>query len=237
MFFPTVAGARDVTAIVNAARARGVRLAEWTVGGQWWGLVAEPATPARTAFVLHGNAGWAGDRLYYLAPLLARGCRVVLFEYPGYGPRAGAATVENVLAATRRALEEAPRTWPEPLLPVGESLGAGLIAQLAKNYEPQLAGLVLITPWDSLRTVAKMHYPWLPVGLFLEHPMDSVAALKSFGKPIAVLVAGRDEIVGPEGGRTLARAVGARLVVLPDAGHNDWPALMSEARWDELLAL
>lgn len=243
MFFPTPAGAGDVAAVLRTAEAHDIRLREWTVAGEWWGFVAEPAaagareSPAATAIVLHGNAGWAGDRLYYLAPLLDRGWRVVLLEYPGYGPRPGEATVANVLAAAESALVQAERSWPGPLLPVGESLGAGLIAQLATRHEGRIAGLVLITPWDSLRTVARMHYPWLPASLFLEHPLDSVAALKRFGRPVSVLVAGRDEIVGPAGGRKLAQALDvAKLVVLPDAGHNDWPPAMSAADWDELLA-
>jgi pimeloyl-ACP methyl ester carboxylesterase len=187
--------------------------------------------------VFHGNAGWAGDRLYYLAPLLSRGYRVILVEYPGYGARSGRPTVETVLAAAERAVDEAGRVWPGPLLLIGESLGAGLIAQLARRYESRLAGIVLITPWDSLRTVVRMHYPWLPGGWVLEHPLDSVAALQSFARPITVLVAGRDEIVGAAGGEALARTLGvSKLVVLPEAGHNDWASAMTSAHWDELLA-
>jgi hypothetical protein len=50
-----------------------------------------------------------------------------------------------------------------------------------------------------------------------------------------VLVAWRQEIVGADGGRALAASLGARLVELPAAGHNDWLYAMTERHWDELL--
>ncbi len=243
MFFPTRTGAADVAQVLRAADTRVARLREWTVAGEWCGLVAEPVAapassgPRPTALIFHGNAGWAGDRLYYLEPLVRRGWRVVLAEYPGYGPRPGEATVAGLLAATDQAIGAALQAWPGPLVLVGESLRAGLIAQHAQRHEARLAGLVLVTPWDSLRTVAQKHYGWLPIDWVLRHPLDSVAALKGFAKPVTVLVAGQDEIVGAEGGQALARSPGvARLVVLPDAGHNDWLFAMSPGDWDALLA-
>jgi pimeloyl-ACP methyl ester carboxylesterase len=237
MFFPTRVAAADVQDVLRATPG----LREWSIGGEWRGFVAEPAErdpsrPLPTALVFHGNAGWAADRLYYVEPLVRRGFRVVLAEYPGYGARTGTATVASLLAATERAIHDTLQASPGALVLVGESLGAGLIAEHAKRHEARLAGLVLVTPWDSLRNVAKMHYGWLPVDWLLAHPLDSVAALKGFSKPVSVLVAGRDEIVGAAGGRALAASLAAALVELPDAGHNDWLFAMTEREWDALLA-
>jgi hypothetical protein len=140
-----------------------------------------------------------------------------------------------VLDATGRAIAAALETWPGPLVLVGESLGAALVAQHARRHEERLAGLVLVTPWDDLRSVAKKHYPALLVGLALRHPLDSVAALQGFAKPVTVLVALGDEVVGAEGGRRLARALGAHVVEV-EGGHNDWLYAMTPAQWDALLA-
>jgi hypothetical protein len=238
MFYPSRVGADEVREAIVVARVRfGAELREWHVASESWGLLAEPVPGRGTALVFHGNAGWAGDRLYYLAPLLARGYRVVLAEYPGYGMRSGDATVEGVVAFADRAVTEASRAWPGDLLLVGESLGAGVIAQVALQHEAKIKGVVLITPWDSLRTLARAHYPWLPASIFLKHPMDSIAALQSLRKPIAVLVAERDEIVGAAGGLALAQALSvARLVRLPRSGHNDWLEAMTARDWNELLS-
>jgi pimeloyl-ACP methyl ester carboxylesterase len=242
MFYPTRVGAAEVREVIAFAREHfGAEVREWRVAGEYWGLVAEPVPrfgAARgTALVFHGNAGWAGDRLYYLTPFLARGYRVVLVEYPGYGMRYAEPTVECVLGFADSVVTKASQAWPGGLLVVGESLGAGIVAQLGVQHEAQVKGLVLITPWDSLRTLARMHYPWLPASLFLKHPMDSIAALRSFRKPIAVLVADRDEIVGAAGGLALAQTLAvARLVRLRNSGHNDWLGAMTSRHWDELLS-
>ena len=242
MFYPARVGAGEVREVIAFARDHfGADVREWYVAGEYSGLVAEPVSRVGasrgTALVFGGNAGWAGDRLYYLAPFLARGYRVVLAEYPGYGMRSGETTVERVLGFADSAVTEALLAWSGDLLLVGESLGAGIVAQLGMQHEPKVKGLVLITPWDSLRTLARTHYPWLPASLFLKHPMDSIAALRFFHKPIAVLVADRDEIVGAAGGLALAQALAvARLVRLPNSGHNDWLGAMTSRHWDELLS-
>ena len=242
MFYPVRVSADELRRVIAFAREHfNAEVREWDVGGESSGLVIERVSSGGatrgTALVFHGNAGWAGDRLYYLPPLLARGYRVVLAEYPGYGMRSGQPTVEGVLAFADRAVTAASLTWPGDLLIVGESLGAGVAAHVAVQHEARIKGIVLITPWDSLRTLARVHYPWLPASLLLKHPMDSIAALRSFRKPIAVLVADRDDIVGAAGGLTLARELAvARLVRLPDSGHNDWLGAMTLRHWDELLS-
>jgi pimeloyl-ACP methyl ester carboxylesterase len=242
MFYPARVGAGEVREVIAFAREQfSAEVREWHVAGEHWGLVAEPVSPGAaargTALVFHGNAGWAGDRLYYFAPLLARGYRVVLAEYPGYGMRSGEATVERVLGFADSAVIETSRAWPGDLVIVGESLGAGIAAQLGLQHERKIKGLVLITPWDSLRTLARMHYSWLPAKVFLKHSMDSIAGVRSFSKTVAVLVADRDEIVGAAGGLALAKALAvARLVRLPNSGHNDWLAAMTLRHWDELLS-
>jgi uncharacterized protein len=242
MFYPARVSAGEVREVIAFARKQfGAEVREWYAAGEYWGLVAEPVSPvgaARgTALIFPGNAGWAGDRLYYLAPFLARGYRVVLAEYPGYGMRSGETTVERVLGFADSAVTEAAHAWPGDLVIVGESLGAGIAAQLGERHEAKVKGIVLITPWDSLRTLARKHYPWLPASLFLKHPMDSIAALRSFRKPITMLVADRDEIVGAAGGLALAQALAVvRLVRLPNSGHNDWLGAMSLRDWDELLS-
>ncbi len=67
-------------------------LRAWPTAQDFRGLVAEPAGAVRgTAIAFHGNAGHAGHRIFFAAALtLTRlGWRVILAEYPGYGPRGG----------------------------------------------------------------------------------------------------------------------------------------------------
>jgi pimeloyl-ACP methyl ester carboxylesterase len=121
------------------------------------------------------------------------------------------------------------------LLVVGESLGAGVAAAATARHRDQVAALMLITPWDRLEHVAAHHYPWLPVKWLLRDRYDSAAHLAGYRRPVLVAVAERDDIVPARFGDALYRALPGpkRLQLMPGAGHNDWPARVDAAWWQQ----
>ena len=208
-------------------------LQAWPSAQEFRGLAAEPGGAARgTVIVFHGNAGHAGHRAYYATALTRLGFRVLLAEYPGYGPRGGDVGERSLVEDARQTLALAHRAYGPPLLVIGESLGAGVAAAAAAQAREQVAGLMLITPWDRLVHVAAYHYPWLPVSWLLRDRYDSAAHLASFGRPVLVVVAGRDRVVPARLGVALHEALSPpkRLLTIEEAGHNDWPGLV-DARW------
>ena len=210
------------------------RLAAWPSPKDFRGLVAEPAGPARgTAIVFHGNAGHAGHRAFYADALTRLGLRVILAEYPGYGPRDGALGEESLVGDAAQSLALAHRLHGAPLLVVGESLGAGVAAAAAARQPAVVAGLLLITPWDRLQNVASHHYPWLPVQWLLRDRYDSATHLASPVAPVMVAVAARDDIVPSRFGIALYQALPEpkRLAVIEGAGHNDWIGRIDAAWW------
>ena len=209
-------------------------LAAWPAAEGFRGLVAEPAGPARgTAIVFHGNAGHAGHRDAYVAALRPLGLRVILAEYPGYGPRDGALGEASLVADAAESIALAYGQYGAPLLVIGESLGAGVAAAAAARQPEAVAALMLITPWDRLQNIASYHYPWLPVKWLLRDQYDSAAHLATIGRPVLVVVAERDDIVPARFGEALYQGLGApkELRVLPSAGHNNWWNYVDEAWW------
>jgi pimeloyl-ACP methyl ester carboxylesterase len=97
-----------------------------------------------------------------------------------------------------------------------------------------LAGVVLATPFDSLESVAKHHYPFAPVSLILRHRFDSLALAPHIGVPMLCIVAERDSIIPAEHARRLFAAWQGdkRLVSIPNADHNDVSA--NAAFWREI---
>ena len=234
LYFPTRAPLSDVTA----------SLAAWPDPQDFRGLLAEPghedhaAGRRGTAVVFHGNAGHAGHRLHYARALTDLGLRVILAEYPGYGARAGTPGEQALVADAQRTISLAAERHGEPLLVVGESLGAAVAASAAARQAEQVAGLLLITPWDRLESVAGHHYPWLPVGWLLRDRYDTVENLRHFERPVVIVLADEDEIVPARLGRTLHEGLGrkSRLVTIPGAGHNDWPTAVDATWWRSTLA-
>ena len=209
-------------------------LRAWPAPQDFRGLVAEPVGIVRgTAIVFHGNAGHAGHREYYATALTRLGLRVILAEYPGYGPRGGVVGERHLVDDAEQTVVLAHRLYGSPLLLVGESLGAGVAAAAGARQCDKTAGLLLITPWDRLEHVAAYHYPWLPVKWLLRDRYDSAAHLAAFGRPVVVAVAERDSIVPARFGSALYAALPdpKRFAVIQAADHNDWVERLDDAWW------
>ena len=208
-------------------------LAPWPDAGSYRGLLAEPKAPVRATLLLfHGNAGHAANRGWYAGRLGRLGVRVILAEYPGYGPRPGKLGEASLVPDAIETVAQVRRQFSGPLILAGESLGAGVAAAAAKVSD--VDALLLITPWDSLKNVAGHHYPWLPVGWLLREQHDSAGNLAAFRGRVAVVVAEQDSIVPAKYGRALFANLPEpkRLWTIPGAEHNDWWSRVDEAWWE-----
>jgi pimeloyl-ACP methyl ester carboxylesterase len=192
------------------------------------GLIAanEAPAPNGTIVLFHGNGGTALDRGFYLKPFMELGFRVILAEYPKYGGRPGKVGEKPFVAAGMETVRLAFEQYGQPLYLVGESLGCGVAAAIAKQTSVPIAGIILITPWDTLASVAKSLFPFLPVKLVLTDKYDSIENLQAFKKKISVIGAERDEILPIKHAINLYNALPEgkkRMWIIKGAGHNDWP--------------
>jgi alpha-beta hydrolase superfamily lysophospholipase len=207
------------------------------------GLVDErPSGERGTVVVFHGNAGSALNRAHYVAALVPLGFRVVLAEYPGYGAREGELNEATLVTDARETVRLAARDFPAPLYVWGESLGSGVATGVAGGVaaDPSLPvkGLALITPFSSLPDMAVAVYRLPFLRPFVRDQYDSVANLRGFHQPVAILVSERDELIPREQGQALydTLATKKRMWTFEGAGHNTWPAGAGERWWAEVAA-
>jgi alpha-beta hydrolase superfamily lysophospholipase len=236
LFFPEQA---PLETVEREARAAGFRLwPESTI--DYRALLAEPAGEVRgTCVIWHGNAGSARQRDCLAAPLLRLGWRVVVAEYPGYGARPQGSLREGAMVAEARGLTlEVQQRFGGPVIAVGESLGSAMAAAIAGDPTVPVAGVLLLTPWHDLAGVARVHYPWLPVGLLLRDRFDNAGNLRNYRGPVMVVTAGSDEIIPAAEGQRLYLALGTstrHLQEIPGAYHNDWIDRVTVNDWREWL--
>lgn len=208
-----------------------------TADEDYRGLVSPRATGDRgTIVVFHGNAGSAFHRLHYLEALERVGFRVVLAEYPGYGAREGHRSERALLGDARTTLRWAERDFGEPMFLWGESLGCGVATALAADPTSSVEGLALITPFSSLPDMAQAIYRLYPARWLVRDRYDSIENLRGYRGPVAILVAGDDELVPREQPERLFDSLNTekRMWVFEDAGHNSWPAGPEEIWWQEV---
>jgi pimeloyl-ACP methyl ester carboxylesterase len=147
---------------------------------------------------------------------------IVAFDYRGYRPSTGSPSAAALLADSL-LIHDYVRDYLQPkhVIAVGYSLGSGVAGYLAR--ERPLAGIILVTPFDSLEAVAAQHYPWAPVRWMFRHRMPTADFLSDLKVPVAVIAAERDEVVPPARTAALRHAVNNLVFdrTIIGARHND----------------
>jgi pimeloyl-ACP methyl ester carboxylesterase len=180
------------------------------------------AAGERLVILGFGGNAWNADAVAgYLHDLFPT-AHVVAFHYRGYAPSSGKPSAAALLADAPLLYDHiAERLGTDRIIAVGFSIGTGVAAHLASRRD--LAGLILVTPFDSLEALAGGHYRWLPVSFLLRHRMNPIEDLRASRVPVALIAAERDTIIPVRHARALADAVPNVVLdrTIAGAGHND----------------
>jgi alpha-beta hydrolase superfamily lysophospholipase len=197
----------------------------WTTladGTRLHGLLFHAAQAKGLLFYLHGNGGTVAS-WGYVAPLYtALGYDVFLLDYRGYGKSGGHITSQQQLLSdvqTVYAQVSAAYAQQQTVI-LGYSLGTGLAAWLAAQHQPKL--LVLQAPYYSMRDLAAHTYPLVP-SFLVRYPLPTNEFMQQVKAPVVLFHGEQDAVIYPASSRKLLQLLKPtdRLIVLPDAGHND----------------
>lgn len=217
IFFPTVADSGELARLAESAN-----LDPWlSANGEPIGWKARNNDATNALLVLHGNAGHALHRNYEAFRTSPGSVQTYFLEYPGYGARPGTPSENALVSAAVEAIDAIPAG--QRVFLFGQSLGSGVACAAAAQRPDRVAGIALVTPFDSLVAAAGHHYPWLPVRWLIRHRFDSMKNLESYHGPVAFIVAERDGTVPAKLGQRLYDGYDGpkKLWLVPDAGHND----------------
>jgi fermentation-respiration switch protein FrsA (DUF1100 family) len=206
-------GAEDVT----LTTADGLDLGAWYVP-------PEAADRDVTVLVANGNGGNRASRASLAVALSEAGFATLLFDYRGYGGNPGRPDEDGLALDARAAytyLVDERDVSPEQLLYFGESLGAGVVSELATAYPP--AGLLLRSPFTDLAAAGQRHYPFVPGGLLLRDRYPVAEYVSTIDVPITIVYGTEDSIVAPSLSQDVAAAAAGPVdeIAIEGAGHND----------------
>lgn len=163
--------------------------------------------PAPLLIYFGGNA----EEVSWLASTIGQyaGWSLLIFNYRGYGGSEGkpgeAALFNDALQIYDYALG---RSQNGRVAVMGRSLGSGVAVYLAAQR--QLAGVILVSPYDSVESVAEGIYPFLPIKQMLKHRFDSLSRAPQIKAPLLCLVASDDRVIPRPHSERLYAAWGGR---------------------------
>ncbi|MFZ6844692.1 alpha/beta hydrolase [Undibacterium sp. RuTC16W] len=117
---------------------------------------------------------------------------IYLMHYRGYGGSTGAPS-EDVLHKDALTLFDQIYKKHTNVIVIGRSLGTGVAVRLASQRP--VSRLILITPYDSLESVAASQFPYLPVHWLLKDRFDSGVLVPKLKMPTLILMAELDEVI------------------------------------------
>lgn len=203
----------------------------------WWFPANPPESRSGTAIYFHGNAGHLGDRGAVAAALSNLGLDVLLPDYRGYGASEGKPSEEGLYADARAAyrwLVDERGVDPGRLLPLGNSLGSSVAAELAVSRP--VAGVVLLGPFTDTAAIARHRLSWLPDWYldWVHNRFDTLERAPRIEVPTFVAAGEEDRVIPPGQSREVFEALrGPRQwLEIPGAGHND--IFSHEVLWREL---
>jgi fermentation-respiration switch protein FrsA (DUF1100 family) len=185
-----------------------------------------PHRGARSTLVwFHGNAGNIGHRVENIKLLRDQvEVNIFIFDYRGYGRSQGRVSEEGTYRDGEAALELVKKQFgaePNRTILFGRSLGAAVAAEMALRSPSQ--GLILESPFVSIREMARAVFPFLPIGPLLKTRYDTEEKVRKIKTPLLVLHGDRDEVVPfAQGKKVFAAAPEPKtFFTISGAGHND----------------
>jgi fermentation-respiration switch protein FrsA (DUF1100 family) len=214
---------------VNFSTRDGTRLNGWFI----------PHHQARSTLVwFHGNAGNIGHRVENIKLLHDKvRVNVFIFDYRGYGRSEGRASEEGTYLDGEAALELVFKKFGidrKRTVLFGRSLGAAVATEMANRFDSQ--ALILESPFVSIREMARVIFPFLPIGSLLKTRYDVREKIRKIKTPLLVLHGDRDEVVPFTHGRMVFEAAPEpkKFFAIAGAGHNDTYLIGGESYFQQL---
>jgi len=150
-----------------------------------------------TLLWFHGNAGNISHRLDNIRLLHEKvKIHIFIWDYRGYGRSEGSVSERGTYkdaTAALKYLRSRKDLDPKKIVFYGRSLGAAVAVDLALREES--LALIIETPFASIREMAKLVFPFLPIGPFLRTRYDTLEKIRQVRGPLLILHGDQDDIV------------------------------------------
>ena len=146
---------------------------------------------------------------------------VYLVKYRGYGSSTGKPTEAGIYSDALHIFDQISKKHTSVSV-IGRSLGGGVATYLA--VQRSIDKLILVTPFDSVKSVAQKLFPIYPLGWLLKDHYNSLERVASIDVKTLIIIAENDQVIAREHSNRLVSGFKPELVqynIISDRGHND----------------
>ena len=182
------------------------------------GVYRKSSTPNAPLIVYYGgNADDATRIVLHVKEL--KGFDIVAFNYRGYVNSTGKPSQDAVFSDALRIFDKYGKD--REVIVIGRSLGTGVATYVASKRDAK--GLILITPYDSIVSIAKKMYPYFPIEMLSKHKFESVKYMLNVEEQVCLIEVENDGTIPKYHFDKLREVVPheALHVVLSNTTHKD----------------
>lgn len=184
-------------------------------------LYSQGTSDKPCVLLFFGNGDRVGNCGFLAQALAARGMGLLAISYRGYPGSTGSPSEEGLLTDGIAAFDWLSARSKSEIVVIGWSLGSGIAVNTAAQRPA--VGVVLVSAYLSVLSVAQTHYPFIPVALLIKDPFRSDLKIAKVSQPKLFIHGRRDGSIPLSSGEALYRiAPEPKQMVIDDgAGHND----------------
>jgi uncharacterized protein len=185
------------------------------------GLDSQSEFDKPCVLLFFGNGDLVDNYSFLARALAARGVGILAISYRGYPESTGSPSEEGLLTDGIAAFDWLSVRSKSKIIVLGRSLGTGVAVNTAAQ-RPAF-GVILVSPYLSVLSVAQTHYPFFPVALLIKDPFHSDLKIAKVRQPKLFIHGRRDEIIPLASGEALYRIAPEpkQMLIYDGSGHND----------------
>lgn len=143
---------------------------------------------------------------------------IIALNHRGYGLSEGKPSKRDILSDALEIYDHFSQQYSIKVT-IGRSLGSSVATYLASKRPIQK--LLLITPFDSIASIAQEQYPFIPIPWLLRHNFDTKTYMQSVHANVYIIDASHDEAIGREHSDALKSAIShLEFYQEIEGGHN-----------------
>jgi len=144
-----------------------------------------------------------------------------LLNYRGYGGSSGNPTEKGIFSDVLFLYDKIYKKHKK-IHAMGRSLGTGIVTYLASKRN--IEKIILVSPYDSIRSIAQKRFPIYPIFLLLKDKYDSIRKIKYIKARAMILIAENDEVIPKTNSLRLINEFPSGQIsvkTILEVGHND----------------